>query len=305
MAEQTRDRVRAVAAELGYRPSRAAQALRTGRHRMLSLVVSLEDWAWWAPLLEGASSEAQRQGYNILVHPLQTATGGGAFARDLKDLSVDGLVLVASKGLEPDTGSFWDELELPLIYIDDLWERPSHKRICANNSAGGALVGRHLRERQRKQPIILTPEEQYVHNRDRIAGFFEGYHQTTRESDRFDTPIIFQPEASLLNGLPALADEMENGLVFDAVFATSDYLAVEVLRLLRRKGIDVPKEVSVVGFDDERAALLVDPRLTTVHQPLKSMGALAVQQLLAELDKASVPAGVLELDVELIVRESS
>jgi len=309
IAPETRQHVRAVAEQLGYRPSRTAQALRTGRHRILSLVIPLQDWAWWAPMLQGAAEETRRRGYNLLVHPLQPADGIGAVVQELKELAVDGLIMVTPDDSLDDSlhENRWDlkGLNMPVLYIDDTRDRPDDLRVCAANRSGGVLVGRHLLARERKQPLIIEPAGDFLYVRDRRQGFIDAF---------LEEGIVLTPDRFIVSGetyaqeqalLPALQQRIQEGVQFDAVFATSDYLAISALRSLRQAGIRVPQDVSVVGFDDERAALLVDPRLTTVRQPLHQMGETAVQLLLDAVTAGEARSAVHELDVELVFRESS
>ncbi|SOC52199.1 transcriptional regulator, LacI family [Chromohalobacter canadensis] len=268
---ETREHVRRVAERLGYRPSRTAQALRTGRHHTLGLVVPLESWAWWAPVLQGATAEANRLGYQLLIHPLNAQLGLAGTLEELSHLSLDGLVIVTPETLEasdmpPASGA------RPTVLIDDVLAAPPCVAVRSDSRSGGAQVARHLLARGRRRPLVIAPAGEAAFIDERIAGFREGLAEAGVTLDdaailvsdeAFDQP---RPDAS------RLAQRLLAQAPFDAVFALTDYLAASTLGALRHAGYRVPGDVSVVGFDDERIARVVDPALTTVRQPMDELG---------------------------------
>lgn len=300
---ETREHVRAVARELGYRPSSAAQALRTGRHGALSVAAPLADWAWWAPMLQGAAREAQALDYRLLIHPVESASAMRTLSAELENLPVDGLVVV-TPGAESDDAELGG-LTVPVVYVDDVTVRSGSVTIRSANRDGGQQAGRHLVARGRSRPLVIVPDPELAYVRERVEGLRDALAETglslppdavvtSKESfeDAEETSVVVQ-------------EVLDRGVPFDSVFAVSDYLAASAIRTLRRAGVDVPGDVSVVGFDDERAARLVDPRLTTVRQPLAELGAFAVRKLVSACTGGHLEPGVHELPVELVVRESS
>ncbi len=299
---ETREHVRAVARELGYRPSSTAQALRTGRHGALSVAAPLADWAWWAPMLQGAAREAQALSYRLLVHPVESAMSMRTLSAELENLPVDGLVVVTSGAAGDDELT---SLAVPVVYVDDVTDRPGSVTIRSANRDGGQQAGRHLLARGRSSPVVIVPDPELAYVRERVEGL----------RDALAGAGVSLPPAAVVTSKESFEDAeqtsvaiqelLDRGARFDSVFAVSDYLAASAIRTLRRAGVDVPGDVSVVGFDDERAARLVDPRLTTVRQPLAELGAFAVRQLVAARSGGRLDPGVHELPVELVVRESS
>ena len=300
---ETREHVRAVARELGYRPSSTARALRTGRHGALSVAAPLADWAWWAPMLQGAAREAQSLDYRLLVHPVESTSAMRTLSGELANLPVDGLIVVTS-GVAGDDAELAN-VTVPVVYIDDVAERPGSVTIRSANRDGGQQAGRHLVARGRRRPLVIVPDPELAYVRERVEGLRDAFAESglslPPEAVVTSTESFEQAEQTSV----AVQEVLDRGLPFDSVFAVSDYLAASAIRTLRRAGVDVPGDVSVVGFDDERAARLVDPRLTTVRQPLAELGAFAVRQLVTARSGGRLDVGVHELPVELVVRESS
>ncbi|WP_251976310.1 LacI family DNA-binding transcriptional regulator [Salinicola avicenniae] len=302
--EATRQHVRRIAEQLGYRPSRTAQALRTGRHLTLSLVVPLESWGWWAPVLQGATAEANRLGYQLLIHPLHESLGLAGTLEELSYLALDGLVIVTPEHFEASQTAAVSR-GLPTVLIDDVLTEPPFVTVRSDNAGGGALVARHLLARGRRRPLIVAPSGQAAFIDERIAGF---------RSVLAEAGIACEDEAILISDddfdqpepdIERLARRLTSCAPFDCVFALTDYLAAPVLGALRKAGYRVPQDVAVAGFDDERIARLVDPPLTTVHQPTAQLGELAVRLVVEGQTEAPEATRLHTLPVSLVERASS
>lgn len=300
--EQTRAHVRRVAEQLGYRPSRTAQALRTGRHLALSLVVPLESWGWWGPVLQGATAEAHRLGYQLLIHPLHETSGLESTLEELSHLSLDGLVIITPEHFENRQASAIAH-ELPTVLIDDALDEPPFVTVRADNEGGGAMAAQHLLERGRQHPLIIAPPGHGAFIHDRIRGF---HNTLQRAGVQRDIAVLVSKEAFDEPGadIHGLSAQLQRHAPFDSIFALTDYLAAPALGALRLAGYRVPEDVAVIGFDDERIARLVDPTLTTIQQPTIQLGALAIR-LIVEGHADPYSRQVHTLPVSLIERSSS
>lgn len=302
---ETRERVRAVAAQLGYRPSSTARALRTGRFDTLSVVVPYDLWEWLEATLLAAGEEAERSGFQLLVHPMNTHSVGVApLLERLADIPTDALVLI-----DPTTTPEQEErlrgLDIPVVFIDDVSEHPWAPTLAGANRDGGYQATRHLVEsgRTRVAALALSGTKRFV--QERLAGYRAALAEAglpVREELVVTVPDICTPSKPFMS--PETVARLREAEV-DGVFAMADYLAASLVRELRREGVRVPEDMSVVGFDDERSAVLVDPQLTTIRQPTAEMGRQAVRLALSAVRGETVPAELHELPVELVVRDSS
>lgn len=304
VGEETRARIWAAAEELGYRPSSTARALRTGRFHSLSVVVPYSLVEWLEPTLKGAGEEAARAGYQLMVHPVDPyGEGVGPLLDRLGDIPTDALVMV-DPAMTPEQEERLRAVERPVVFFDDQADHPWAANIRAANLDGGYQVTKHLVECGRRRIAVVAPPGGMRFVSDRIAGYRAALAEAGMSaSDELvitvDDPCS-RPEALSIEMAPLM-----DAAPFDAVFAISDYLAAVVLRALRKAKLRVPDDVSVAGFDDERAAILVDPPLTTVRQPTAEMGRLAVRLAVRAAEGEPVQPEVHELPVELVVRESS
>ena len=297
----TRNRVRDVADRLGYSPNRAARSLRTGRHHALGLVAPIQDWAWWAPVVEGAASAAADAGYHLVVQPADQNTDVPAVLALLGDLAVDGAIILTDRAVD---SRFMLPAGLELVVVDDITASPVVPTVRGGNVEGGYAVGRHLRERGRSRPLVVHSDIEFAYVAERLEGFRRAFSEDGIQiggGRLIRSSESMHPESAA----PAeLAREIDGRGAVDSVFATADFLAATVLRSLRLLGRAVPHDVAVVGYDDERVAAVVDPPLTTYRQPLGAMGAAAVNTLLARV--AGQDVGTVQvLPGSLVIRQST
>ncbi|WP_345644133.1 LacI family DNA-binding transcriptional regulator [Streptomyces tremellae] len=281
----TRVRIREIAAELGYQPSVVAQALSTGRVRLIVLFVPAAETGW-AQVLSGAMAEAEQRGYQVLVRPL-----GADAPQDQAGLPVDGAVLVGRARVP----AGWDASRPVVIVDEDLSDADATVVRTANWSAG-YQAGRHLVEQHRTSAVVLVPHHRAGGAQARAAGCQAAFAEAGAElpSGRvLEAGRDAEPRA----GLDAA---LGRGLRPDGVFACTDETAVAALGSLGRAGLRVPEDVALVCFGDEHLARQAGPSLAVVPRPVAELGARAVQLLVRAIEGAAEPPEVHELPVRLV-----
>jgi LacI family transcriptional regulator len=269
----------------GYRLNSAARALRTGRHEAISFVIPYGLIGWWEPLLQGAGRAAHEAGFRVLLNPVELQSGPDSYSlttffERAGELPVDAFVLVT-----PGSDA-WKESQTaalkPVVVIDDTREHPGHHVWSSDNYTGAYEAVEYLVSRGRKSIAALVPEPGFVGRMvdERLAGYRDALAAAglaVRDDLVWHTQETYPPT---LETSDAVDVALAHGVAFDAVFALADYAVFSALRSLRRAGVDVPDDVSIVGFDDDAAAAALDPPLTTMAQPLADLGAGAVRTLI-------------------------
>ncbi len=299
---ETARRVQEVIDRLGYVPSARAVGLALGRTSTVGMLVPSLDWPWMSEIVQGVADTLEVQKYGLLLY---TCTRGQVsldqFAASVAAHSCDGvLVVVPENGLGYVTDLY--ERGLPVVMIDDRGFGPALPTVACTNLAGGASAARHLLELGRRSPIVLTGRLEYGCVQERLAGFAQVYRSAGRPLA--DEQII-EGDFTAAGGRAAVEMAGRSGRQFDAVFAMNDLSAAGVLAGIRESGRMVPDDVAVIGFDDVEVAVHTDPRLTTVHQPIREMGATAASMLLAALAGAPLPVEPTVLETTLVVRGST
>jgi DNA-binding LacI/PurR family transcriptional regulator len=286
ISSRTEETVRRAAEELGYRTNVAARALRTGTARAVGLVVPDVTHPFFGRVLRGAQEVAWREGYAVVL-----ADAGNdrqwelASLAALRALTVDGYLFFE---VEPPPGE-----PLRAVSIDTM----SHDLpVVRLDSEGGARAGvQHLIDLGHRRIGHLASEVETDTFRLRLEAFDALVGPT-------DLRVVsaFTVDAARDAALPLLARPDRP----TAVFADDDVLAAGLYLAARERGLSVPGDLSVVGFDDLALARLLEPPLTTVAADAEALGAAAFEALLALLTGGE-PARERVIPVELVVRDST
>ncbi len=291
----TVERVRAVAADLGYRASPVASMESRGRSRMIALIVPDITNPFYFEIIRGAESAASEQGYTLVLADTQESQRLEQEALGRAMPSVDGLLLTSTR--MSDASIITAAKEKPLVVLNrSVAEVPS---VVTDNTAGARRAVEHLWGFGHGAITYVAGPE---------ASWADGMRwRSLREagSDHGMRVRRLGPFAPTIEGglyaAQVLADNPTSSVV-----CYNDQVAIGLIRGLRQLGVRVPDDVSVVGFDNTLIADLVTPGLTTVAAPLGALGATGVQSLLAYIGGApNRSTGAVVLPSLLVVREST
>ena len=294
LSQATKDRVAAAIKELGYRPNQLARALHGKSTRTIGVIVPTVALPFFGELAAELEDALAVHDYRILVCNSMGRTDREHEYLDLLvSHRVDGIVSGAHNDEDlPEYGA----IRMPLVAVDrDLSPGIPNVR-CANEAGGRAATG-HLLERGARRPALLTSRTG-AHNR-REAGYRDAVGRAGVEpvvlTVDFHTPVPLRA-AAVADRLDPVADRV------DAVFATDDLSAAEVLEWARGRGLRVPEDFKVVGFDGTLAVRRALPGLTTVRQPIAAIARAAVASLMDQIEAVAAgedPRAALERVVEL------
>ena len=302
VAEVTREKVLATISTLGYVPSPMARGLISNRTHSIGIVaedISDQTFARW---VAGAERAARARGYYLMIGSVEPEDDERGYLRLMLERRVEGLLLARPSVLLP-----LSELEpvmaagVPIVSVGT--SHPHGIAVDVDNRQGGYDATSHLiGHGHRAIATILGPADW-----PSTAARLDGYRAALDEAGiGYDPALVVQATGwGLESGRTAGAELRARGTRFTALFAHSDLIAFGAMRELRLQGLSIPDDVSVVGYDDLPVAAYVDPPLTTVHQPMEELGALAAGLLLDQLaGEGSQGAQTHLLPAELVPRES-
>jgi DNA-binding LacI/PurR family transcriptional regulator len=301
VSKKMADRVRAAAAELGYRPNILARSLITGRSRIIGLVVAYLDNPFYPDALERLSAALQARGYHILVFLAGNSDDDVATViQDLMDYQVDGII-TASINLSGELTARCRAAGLPIILFNRDIAESGLSAVTSDNRAGARAVARFLLAGGHRKIAHISGWLGASTGRDRREGFVQ---ELTAQG------AALHAEADGLYKRAAAADAAEAMMRApdppDAIFVGNDHMALAVMDRLRfDMGLSVPGDVSIVGYDDVPMAAWSAYDLTTVRQPVNRMVAQTVETLLAEIESGQAPGTTIEIDGPLILRTSA
>ncbi|MBN9605238.1 MAG: LacI family DNA-binding transcriptional regulator [Actinomycetales bacterium] len=294
---ETRQRVLAAIEELGYRPNEAARALVTSRSRTIGVISAQTAYYGPATAIAAIETAARREGYRISATYL-ASSDRASIQSSLSYLlaqGVEALVVIAS---QVRVFEALEELAVTVPYVALAATTGVGHRVAFDQIEGGRRAIRHLAELGHTEILHIAGPQDWTEADARMRG----YLQALDEADlRPRAPVLGDWTASFgyYAGLELL--RMRD---FTAVFAANDQMALGFLHACRDAGLDVPGDVSVVGFDDIPEAAHLAPPLTTVRQDFAEVGRRAVERLLQEL-RGEPPADDAAIAPELVVRAST
>jgi LacI family transcriptional regulator len=303
VAPETRELVGRIIQERGYSANRGARALSAGRTGLVGVLVPLVYPVYFSAILSGATEALQEHDLRAVLSPT-----GHEHDREVTLLDrlmhglTDGALIVL-----PEESS--EELErlvdagYRLVVIDPLM--PLDDRIAsvsAAHTSGADQAMKHLLGLGHRRIAIITGPRGWVATEDRRRG----YHAALASAGILPDPALeIESNFEIDGGEQAAFHLLDMADPPTAIFAFNDNHAIGAIKAARIRGLRVPEDLSIVGFDDVEHATIVTPMLTTVRQPLAEMGRTAVSLLMRLLDRHSLETLHVELATRLVVREST
>ena len=300
----TRERLTALAQEMGYRVNSSASRLRRRRANTIGIVTPMghgvEQYGahpFLQTLLAGIADVLSERGLDLLLlrfHPnveewMEATLDAGR---------ADGLIVLRQSTLHPALNAVARTHDRFVVWGQHLPDQ-AYLTVGSDNRQGGALAAGHLLERGR-QRIAFLGDRGLNENAARYQGYAAALRAAGRKPERaLDLVARYAPREPAR----ALDRALDAGVEFDAVFAASDMLAIHAMRALAQRGRVVPGDVAIVGFDDIPVGALMAPALTTVRQDVATAARALVDTLLTRIEGR--PASSAVLPVALATRESS
>lgn len=302
VAAATRGRVEKAVRELGYVPVSGRR--NTNQNRIVDLVFDDLVSPYSLEVLRGVTQAGAEAGVDVVVSraPTGKAAEAANWAGKLKTGGREGLIVVTSE-LSLEQVEAFARAGIALVVIDPLnLPRVEVTSVGATNWSGGLTATEHLLSLGHQRIAFAGGPRQASCSRARLHGYRAALEKAGTAAD----------DSLVLHGAFGYPDGLEmGGRLLDlpkrptAVFAASDATAVGVMEAARRRGLRVPQDLSVVGFDDTILATLATPALTVVRQPLPDMGRVALRTLLRLIDGESLDSHHVELATKLVVRDST
>ncbi|HGF7196322.1 substrate-binding domain-containing protein [Vibrio cholerae] len=302
VSDEIAERVNNAAQQLNYAPSALARSLKMNRTKTIGMLVTTSTNPFFGEVVKGVERSCYHQGYNLI---LCNTEGDNqrmkASINTLLQKRVDGLLLMCST-LEGERLDVFDRYpDIPIVVMDWGPILFASDKIQDNSLQGGYMAAKHLIECGHKEIGCITGP--LIRHQAQMR--YEGYKRALAEAGIAINPDwIVESDFECEGGYQAFEKLYLRGKLPSALFVSNDMMAMGVIQAASQRGLRVPDDLSLIGYDDVHIAKFMTPALTTIHQPKYRLGKAAVDTLLYRLENPDTTAQVVQLEPTLVVRSS-
>ncbi|MCM3717626.1 LacI family DNA-binding transcriptional regulator [Fictibacillus phosphorivorans] len=302
-SDVSKEKVLKIAQELNYKPNSLARAMITKKTNNIGLVIHSRIYPvishpFFASIVSSAVDAATKQGYSVMVFNDKEIQNS---LDNIRQKQMDGIILAGyvDKSIVQELKSNY----IPVVLVNDLIDTTYETSYVINDDFGGSFQAiQYLIDSGHKTiGFIHGPKDSQSYHQ-RLSGYKEAFKQGKIEWD--ERYVVYQETPNIEGGIQATKQLLAADPLPTAIFAGNDMMAIGVIKEIKSRGLQVPYDIAVVGFDDIEFSSIYEPALTTVRTDKKLMGEMAVQELIRQLEGAD-EANTITLPTELIIREST
>ncbi|MDQ0247337.1 LacI family transcriptional regulator [Bacillus fengqiuensis] len=289
--------------ELNYTPNPSARRLRGNLTTTIGVIVPRIVNPFFSSLVNSIEQAAYKKGYQVLIcQSNEDKAKELAFLNLLKTKQVDGVIMTS---IEND----WDVIESykeygSILLCNDYVNQAVVPMIRLDQTKGAYLGAKHLIERGHQKIAYCTGGlfDEQGKGKDRNQGFQKALHEA---GIKINPKWIFIDQHTIEDGKQVIKQILEMDDRPTAIFTGSDEVAGGIMIGAKERGLIIPDDLAIIGFDDQPIAEILDPKLTTIRQPVNQMGEKSVEVIIEMLDNPEIEIKNYELPIELIVRQST
>jgi DNA-binding LacI/PurR family transcriptional regulator len=306
ISEETTKKVQAAACKLGYFPSAAARSLKTNRSQAVGVIVTNIDDPYFSEILQGIEEVAQSNNYSLFMAASQHDHGKErTIVQAMRQHRVDGMI-ICSTTFSDEQSQYFSKYGIPMVIVNNQAVEEYRYSIYHDDIDGSRQLTRHLIELGHRKIAYLGNSQSGRTTQDRLAGFCQ-----EMQSARLPVPAHYVYEIPS-NGPETSARAADYFLQIPerptAIVCFNDMMAIGLLKTLQQRGLQVPEDISITGFDNIVFSNYTNPPLTTFDQPKRFIGQKAAELILRLLDSAKMNVREEKIQVlkgKLLVREST
>ena len=301
--EDTKEKVLNAIKELGYRPNIIARSLKTQRTKTIGILIPDISSQFYPEIVRGAEDVANIYDYNvILCNSDFDVEKEKEYLRVLREKMVDGVIYMSSS-LNDEILDLINELDLKTILVETKDSQGLFPSVTIDNVTATYEGTKYLIERGLKKLAFIGVDSSTTNAwGERYIGFEKALKEAKISVDK---NLVHFDTLKVKSGIEGAEQFVHSKKKFEAIVCASDEIAMGAINTLRENGIKVPEDVSVIGFNNNYAASIFYPKITTISQPSYDMGSVAMRMLIKLLNKKELEERHFVLGHELIKRDST
>lgn len=296
---ETRRRVMEAVEVLGYRPNLIARSLKTRKTATIGVIVPDIANAFFTEIIRAIEDVSEKNNHSlILCNTYENSEKEERYLTILLNREIDGLIFVGT-GKNPRILS--DIKGIPIVVVDRRLG-DSYPSVMVDNEKGGYIATSHLLKRKREEVLFLSGPLSINTYFERLTGYLRALKDADFARNEL---LIHECEASYDGGQRAMEEILDHRIQFGSIFAANDLIALGAYNSLMKKGIRIPENMLLIGFDDIPTAHIITPGLTTIRQPAYGIGTNAAEILYSHLLHSPKKIEHIVLEPELVIRETA
>jgi LacI family transcriptional regulator len=301
---KTKEKIKVVAASLGYRPNTLASNLRNKKSNTIGIVVPLINRHFFSSVISGVEDIAYKAGYTVVISQSNDlATKEINIVQSMFSNRVDGLIIsIAMQTNTFEHLKIFRKKHIPLVFFDRAVPEIETDKIVVDDFAGGFRVTQHLIDQGYQRIGHLAGPQNLMTYFDRKNGYKEAL---SKNGIQYDESLVIINTLTSDEGISAVQQLMKLSNPPDAIFCGNDTTALSAMIYLRDQGIRIPQDIGIVGFSNEPFSKVVSPSISTIAQPGFKMGQKAAELIIRQIETKERTYQTIVLPTELIIRESS
>ena len=303
--EETRKHVAEIIERLGFTPDPQARGLAFRRSFLIGLIYDNPNAPYVINIQEGALSALRKKGYELVVHPCDRMSDD--FLKDIKQLvsrqKLDGVILLPPVSENPALASLLKSLNCPYVRVLSAALDEIENVVLSMDRESAAEVAEHLAKLGHTRIAMIVGPATHRSARERLEGFSNALSE---RGLALSPHYLVEGQYTFESGAACAELLLSRSPRPTAIFAGNDETAAGVYRTAYLRGLKIPDDLTVIGFDDSPLASRLCPSLTTMRQPIRDMGKLAAEKLIAKVARVDGPPPIASMMFpHLVVRESS
>ena len=298
VSDATRQKINDAVKELNYIPNTVARSLSTRKTETIGIVLPDIENPFFSEMARAIEDTAGKLNYNIMFcNSDNNQDKEEKYVRLLISKLVDGVIFV-SGGKSEQNLQMLENNNIPFVIVDRYIESSKeYNGVFCDNEEGIRLGVEYLYKNNKKKIAFVTGSQKLKVAKLRLRAFEE----VTKDLNIYNEHLIFQSEFTINGGMKATEEIINSSNTVDAIFYSSDVMALGGFKLLTRKGYKIPEDIAIMGYDNINISDLVEPELTTVAQPIYDMGKEACELLVGLIDGSRKEELVI-LKPKLVIR---
>ena len=306
ISEKTTLEVKKCAKRMGYRPNSLAASLRNNKSKTIGIMISRINRPFVSSLITGIEESARNAGYNVIISQSNDIYNNEVSnTKALYDSRISGLVV--SLAMETKKLNHFQQFldsGIPVVFVDRVPEKLEAYRVIIDNYSAGYKATQHLIEQGCKRIAHFAGAQHLNVYHDRKRGYLDALIDNKIPIDK--KLIKNFSSLSFEEGEKAANKLLDMPNPPDGLFSANDTAAVSAIMCAKKRGLKIPEDLAIIGFNDDPLASIVQPALSTIFHPAIEMGKISAEKILEHLQNFKKNTAQLTvLDTELIIRDSS